>query len=137
MYFYLFLLLFKAMGTDRNIPEWILEQRAELMTSLLKLYFKDMDSLAASCQSSDKKSDFESNSQNSIANSTEESWDEICFKTNPATLPEKLSRIFETFLPIVQYTGQIFANVPMVRLPKVSQILMYLLIFDDIAAVSI
>lgn len=83
-----------AIGTDRNIPEWVLEQRADIMTSLLELYFGDLESLAAQCEAKKASGD-----------------------TSPS-FSERLGRIFETFLPIVQYSGQILGNVPTMRLPK-------------------
>ncbi|KAK3909001.1 Hermansky-Pudlak syndrome 4 protein [Frankliniella fusca] len=83
-----------AIGTDRNIPEWVLEQRADIMTSLLELYFGDLESLATHCETKKASGD-----------------------TSP-TFSERLGRIFETFLPIVQYSGQILGNVPTMRLPK-------------------
>lgn len=83
-----------AIGTDRNIPEWVLEQRADIMTSLLQLYFGDLETLAKQCEEKKAAGD-----------------------TGP-TFSERLGRIFETFLPIVQYSGQILGNVPTMRLPK-------------------
>lgn len=92
---FLLLLVFQAIGTDRNIPEWVLVQRADIMTSLLQLYFGDLEILAAQCDAKKMEGD-----------------------TGP-TFSERLGRIFETFLPIVQYSGQILGNVPTMRLPKV------------------
>ncbi|XP_034230532.1 Hermansky-Pudlak syndrome 4 protein homolog isoform X2 [Thrips palmi] len=83
-----------AIGTDRNIPEWVLEQRADIMTSLLELYFGDLETLATQCETKKAAGD-----------------------TGPS-FTEKLGRIFETFLPIVQYSSQILGNVPTMRLPK-------------------
>lgn len=83
-----------AIGTDRNIPDWVLEQRAGIMTSLLELYFGDLETLALHCETKKASGD------------------------SGPTFSERLGRIFETFLPIVQYSGQILGNVPTMRLPK-------------------
>lgn len=65
------------------------------MTSLLELYFGDLETLATQCEAKKAAGD-----------------------TGPS-FTEKLGRIFETFLPIVQYSSQILGNVPTMRLPKV------------------
>lgn len=65
------------------------------MTSLLKLYFGGLETLASLCETRKSVGD-----------------------TGP-TFSERLGRIFETFLPVVQYSGQILGNVPTIRLPKV------------------
>ncbi|CAH0398175.1 unnamed protein product [Chilo suppressalis] len=42
-----------AIGSDRNIPDWVLKNRAKLLTSMIKVYHGDLQILAA--QMEDKK----------------------------------------------------------------------------------
>jgi Hermansky-Pudlak syndrome 4 protein len=81
-----------AVGTDRNIPETILEYRAELLTSLLNLYHKDITTISDQFGS--------------------------VLAPQYKNLSEKLYHIFETFLPILQYSGNILQNISILRLPK-------------------
>ncbi|GLG98421.1 Hermansky-Pudlak syndrome 4 protein [Gryllus bimaculatus] len=38
-----------TVGTDRNIPDWILQHRADTLHSLLQFYHKDFDSISSKC----------------------------------------------------------------------------------------
>lgn len=80
------------MGTDRNINEEVLEHRAHLLSSLLKIYHCDIQTIH----------------------------DQLSINGQYRNLSEKLYHIFETYLPILQYNGSIFQNIPMLKLPKVS-----------------
>lgn len=77
---------FQCVGTDRNIPDLVVETRADTLLHLLKFYHKDFENISSvsSCEFS-----------------------------------EKLNQIFETYLPILQYSGNIFGSIPIFRLPKV------------------
>lgn len=81
-----------AVGTDRNISESILEHRANLLTSLLKIYHCDIQTIH----------------------------DQFSINGQYKNLSEKLYHIFETYLPILQYNGNIFQSVPILTLPKSS-----------------
>nr|XP_026488174.1 uncharacterized protein LOC113394919 [Vanessa tameamea] len=39
-----------AIGSDRNIPDWVLKNRASLLTSMIKVYHGDLQALAASME---------------------------------------------------------------------------------------
>ncbi|CAK1551326.1 unnamed protein product [Leptosia nina] len=39
-----------AIGSDRNIPDWVLKNRANLLTSMIKVYHGDLQSLAVSME---------------------------------------------------------------------------------------
>ncbi|XP_072949589.1 uncharacterized protein HPS4 [Epargyreus clarus] len=39
-----------AIGSDRNIPDWVLKNRANLLTSMIRVYHGDLQSLAASME---------------------------------------------------------------------------------------
>ncbi|XP_045498734.1 uncharacterized protein LOC123696518 isoform X1 [Colias croceus] len=39
-----------AIGSDRNIPDWVLKNRANLLTSIIKVYHGDLESLADSME---------------------------------------------------------------------------------------
>lgn len=77
------------MGTDRNIQDWILERRAEVLEALLKFFHCDFDTISASLNNDRNK------------------------------FTEKLYQMFETYLPILQYSASLFANLPMLKLPRV------------------
>ncbi|XP_037917934.1 uncharacterized protein LOC119655874 isoform X3 [Hermetia illucens] len=79
-----------AVGTDRNLPASLLEHRAELLTSLVKLFHRDIQTIH----------------------------DQFSINGQYKNLSEKLYHIFETYLPILQYNGNVFQNVPTLRLPK-------------------
>lgn len=84
----------QAVGTDRNLSNSILEHRAELLTSLLQFFHRDIQSMY--------------DQFNSTATG----------HTTYKSLSDKLYHIFETYLPILQYNGNIFQNMPISRLPK-------------------
>ncbi|XP_049873652.1 uncharacterized protein LOC126372113 [Pectinophora gossypiella] len=46
-----------AIGSDRNIPDWVLKNRASLLTSMIRVYHGDLHALAASLDKSKKLSD--------------------------------------------------------------------------------
>lgn len=77
-----------SVGTDRNIPDWILQHRADMLLSLVQFYHKDLDTISSV------------------------SLEEGSF------FAEKLHHIFETYVPIIQYAGNIFGTIPTVKLPK-------------------
>lgn len=84
--------IFKAVGTDRNIDDWLLEYRADILNSLVSFFHNDI---------------------------------QIVSEQYPAytNFKEKLYSMFETYLRILQYSGSIFSNVPLLQLPKVIIIL--------------
>ncbi|XP_008207978.1 uncharacterized protein LOC100116464 isoform X2 [Nasonia vitripennis] len=77
-----------AVGTDRNIQDWILERRADILESLLKFFHCDFETISLSLN----------NDRNKIT--------------------EKLYQMFETYLPILQYSASLFSNLPMLKLPR-------------------
>ncbi|XP_034478130.1 uncharacterized protein LOC117784486 isoform X2 [Drosophila innubila] len=81
-----------AVGTDRNIADQLLQHRANLLSSLLKFFHRDLQSL------------HEQYSQPAQQHSR--------------NLSEKLYHIFETYLPMLQRNGNTFQNVPKLRMPK-------------------
>lgn len=78
------------MGTDRNISDYLLQHRADLLSSLVKFYHRDLQLV----------------------------YDQFPLQSQYKNLSEKLYHIFETYLPILQYNGNIFQNVPKLRMPK-------------------
>lgn len=78
--------MLQCVGTDRNIPDWILSKRCEILYHTLQFFHANL---------------------NSFDNSTV---DEI---------GEKLSSVMEIYLPVLLYPGNIFGNIPTIRLPKV------------------
>jgi len=83
-------------GTDRNIQDWILERRASILESLLKLFHCDLAKILESLN----------NDRNRFT--------------------EKLYQMFETYLPILQYSANLFSNIPIIKLPKVSVVMIFL-----------
>ncbi|XP_011213231.2 uncharacterized protein LOC105233007 isoform X1 [Bactrocera dorsalis] len=79
-----------VVGTDRNISDYLLEKRADLLASLVKFFHRDLQSL----------------------------FDQFPQQVQYKNLSEKLYHIFETYLPILQRNGHIFQNVPKLRMPK-------------------
>ncbi|XP_067626622.1 uncharacterized protein HPS4 isoform X2 [Eurosta solidaginis] len=79
-----------AVGTDRNISDRLLEQRADLLASLVKFFHRDLQSV----------------------------FDQFPQQAQYKNLSEKLYHIFETYLPILQRNGHVFQNVPKLRMPK-------------------
>ncbi|KAH8401247.1 hypothetical protein KR009_004023, partial [Drosophila setifemur] len=82
----------QAVGTDRNIGDQLLEHRAELLSSLLKFFHRDLQTL----------------------------YDQYALPPamTSRNLSEKLYHIFETYLPMLQRNGNTFQNVPRLRMPK-------------------
>ncbi|CAO1300770.1 unnamed protein product [Diamesa hyperborea] len=78
-----------AVGTDRNIHESLLNHRAELLVKILKLYHNDLNQLF-----------------------------ELFKSSEPKQFSDKLYHIFETYLPILQYNGNLLQNVYKLFLPK-------------------
>ncbi|GBP48960.1 Hermansky-Pudlak syndrome 4 protein [Eumeta japonica] len=78
-----------AIGSDRNIPDWVLKNRATLLTSMIKVYHGDLAAVAALFPG----------------------------ERNPR-LAEKLYQMLETYLPVLQFGCHIFQRVPMLNLPK-------------------
>lgn len=79
----------QAVGTDRNIHDWILERRADILESLLKFFHRDFNTISMSVNNDRNK------------------------------FTEKLYQMFETYLPILQYNASLFSNVPLLKLPRV------------------
>ncbi|CAD7011847.1 uncharacterized protein LOC101448490 isoform X2 [Ceratitis capitata] len=79
-----------VVGTDRNISDYLLQQRADLLASLVKFFHRDLQSV----------------------------FDQFPQQAQYKNLSEKLYHIFETYLPILQRNGHIFQNVPKLRMPK-------------------
>ncbi|KZC09693.1 Hermansky-Pudlak syndrome 4 protein, partial [Dufourea novaeangliae] len=77
-----------AVGTDRNIHDWILERRANTLESLLKFFHSDLNKILES------------------------------FNSDRNKFTEKLYHMFETYLPILQYSANLFSNIPIIKLPK-------------------
>lgn len=87
------------MGTDRNIADQLLQHRANLLSSLLKFFHRDLQSL-----------------HDQYAQPDQEPSRNLC---------EKLYHIFETYLPMLQHNGNTFQNVPKLRMPKVMKCTLY------------
>ncbi|XP_033246886.1 uncharacterized protein LOC117185782 isoform X1 [Drosophila miranda] len=81
-----------AVGTDRNISDENLEHRAELLSSLLKFFHRDLQTL------------YDQYAQPPALNTR--------------NLCDKLYQIFETYLPMMHRNGDTFQNVPRLRMPK-------------------
>uniref|UniRef100_A0A1A9WC71 CCZ1/INTU/HSP4 first Longin domain-containing protein n=1 Tax=Glossina brevipalpis TaxID=37001 RepID=A0A1A9WC71_9MUSC len=79
-----------AVGSDRNISDYLLEHRVDLLTALVKFYHRDLQLV----------------------------YDQFPLQSQYKNLSEKLYHIFETYLPILQYNGNIFQNIPKLRIPK-------------------
>ncbi|KAL0125675.1 hypothetical protein PUN28_004625 [Cardiocondyla obscurior] len=77
-----------AVGTDRNIHDWTLERRADTLESLLKFFHCDLVQILESLN----------NDRNRFT--------------------EKLYQMFETYLPILQHSANLFSNIPVIKLPK-------------------
>ncbi|XP_055694828.1 uncharacterized protein LOC129796776 [Lutzomyia longipalpis] len=79
-----------AFGTDRNVSDSILEHKAKLLTSLIRLFHRDIENIYEQCmQISGQYRNF-------------------C---------TKLYYILETYISTIQYTGNIFQNVSILKLP--------------------
>lgn len=76
------------MGTDRNIQDWILERRANTLESILKFFHCDLETISSS------------------------------FNNDRNKFTEKLYQMLETYLPILQYSANLFSNMPIIKLPK-------------------
>uniref|UniRef100_A0AAG5CZ24 CCZ1/INTU/HSP4 first Longin domain-containing protein n=1 Tax=Anopheles atroparvus TaxID=41427 RepID=A0AAG5CZ24_ANOAO len=79
-----------AVGSDRNIPDSILEYRANLLSSLIELYHGDFNTLYNVYVEKEQKNGFN----------------------------EKVFCLMESCLPLLQFNGNIFQNMPSLRLPK-------------------
>ncbi|XP_012142156.2 Hermansky-Pudlak syndrome 4 protein isoform X3 [Megachile rotundata] len=77
-----------AVGTDRNIHDWVLERRANTLESLLQFFHCDLNKILES------------------------------FNNDRNKFTEKLYQMFETYLPILQYSANLFSNIPIIKLPK-------------------
>ncbi|KAK2588525.1 hypothetical protein KPH14_006304 [Odynerus spinipes] len=77
-----------AVGTDRNIQDWVLERRANTLESILKFFHCDLVKISES------------------------------FNNDRNKFTEKLYQMFETYLPILQYSANLFSNIPVIKLPK-------------------
>ncbi|KAK9503665.1 hypothetical protein O3M35_010179 [Rhynocoris fuscipes] len=77
-----------CVGTDRNIPDMVLQTRLNTLYKLLRLFHYDIESLQASLE------DDEDN------------------------LSDKFSQLLQVYLPILQYATNTFGNIPTLKLPK-------------------
>lgn len=77
-----------AVGTDRNIQDWVLERRANCLESILKFFHCDLDTISLS------------------------------FNHDRNKFTEKLYQMLEIYLPILQYSANLFTNMPMIKLPS-------------------
>lgn len=78
--------LLQCVGTDRNIPDVVLDTRITTLFRLLRFYHLDFETLSIKAKD---------------------------------TFSEKLHQVFETYLPILQYSSNIFGSIPTFNLPKV------------------
>jgi hypothetical protein len=78
-------------GTDRNIPDIVLEIRSKTLYKLLRLFHYDIESLQASILEDDDNN-----------------------------LSDRLAELFQVYLPILQFATNKFGNIPVFHLPKVS-----------------
>ncbi|XP_046621533.1 uncharacterized protein LOC124305782 isoform X2 [Neodiprion virginianus] len=77
-----------AVGTDRNIQDWVIQRRADTLESTLKFYHRDLETISTSLGGDRNR------------------------------LTEKLYQMFETYLPILQYSANLFTNLPTIKFPK-------------------
>ncbi|KAG4074157.1 hypothetical protein HA402_014362 [Bradysia odoriphaga] len=80
-----------VVGSDRNQSTSTLEHRAELLSSMVRLFHCDIQTVF-----------------DQFANTDD----------HYKSLSDKLYHTFETVLPILQYNGNVFQNMPISRLPK-------------------
>ncbi|XP_013106699.2 uncharacterized protein LOC106086530 isoform X2 [Stomoxys calcitrans] len=79
-----------AVGTDRNISDYLLQYRADLLSSLIKFYHRDLQLV----------------------------YEQFPLQSQYKNLSQKLYHIFETYLQILQYNGNIFNSSSRLRIPK-------------------
>lgn len=99
-----------AVGTDRNLPSSMLQHRAELLTSLVRFFHRDIQTMHEQF----------ANASAAVAAGGQPPSRELMLQQPYKSLSDKLYHIFETYLPILQQSGNIFQNLPISRLPKVS-----------------
>lgn len=98
-----------AVGTDRNLPSSTLRHRAELLASLVRFFHRDIQTMHD--QFGGGGGDGNGNCVSTRAQQQQQPY---------KSLSDKLYHVFETYLPILQHSGNIFQNMPISRLPKVS-----------------
>ncbi|EAT36853.1 AAEL011097-PA [Aedes aegypti] len=79
-----------AVGSDRNMSEIVLEHRAHFLYTLIKMYHCDINAIYEQLKSAEQESKFE----------------------------DKMYSIMESYLPLLQYNGNIFQNVSSLKIPK-------------------
>lgn len=79
-----------AVGSDRNISEVVLEHRANFLHSLLKLYHCDINTIYKQSNATGQQTKF----------------------------ADKLYGIIESYLPLLQFNGNIFQNVSSFKIPR-------------------
>ncbi|XP_062545080.1 uncharacterized protein LOC134211818 isoform X3 [Armigeres subalbatus] len=79
-----------AVGSDRNMSEIVLEYRAHFLYTLLKMYHCDINAIYEQCKCDEQDTRF----------------------------VDKMYSIMESYLPLLQYNGNIFQNVSSLKLPK-------------------
>uniref|UniRef100_A0A069DZG1 CCZ1/INTU/HSP4 first Longin domain-containing protein n=1 Tax=Panstrongylus megistus TaxID=65343 RepID=A0A069DZG1_9HEMI len=77
-----------CVGTDRNIPDMVLQTRLNVLYKLLRLFHYDIESLQTTLDDDDDN------------------------------LSDKLSQLLQVYLPILQYATNTFGNIPTMKLPK-------------------
>uniref|UniRef100_T1HC08 Intu_longin_1 domain-containing protein n=1 Tax=Rhodnius prolixus TaxID=13249 RepID=T1HC08_RHOPR len=77
-----------CVGTDRNIPDMVLQTRLNVLYKLLRLFHYDIEFLQTSQDDDDDN------------------------------LSEKLSQLLQVYLPILQFATNTFGNIPTMKLPK-------------------
>lgn len=79
-----------AVGSDRNMSEIVLEHRANFLFTLIQMYHCDIDSIHKQFDSTEHEKKF----------------------------VDKMYSIMESYLPLLQFNGNIFQNVSSLKIPK-------------------
>ncbi|PSN32219.1 hypothetical protein C0J52_17011 [Blattella germanica] len=77
-----------TIGTINNIPDWVIEHRANTLNRIIQFYHKDLETVAAIVGS------------------------------DPAAFSAKLKEMFETYLEVISYAANLFGNIHSIKLPK-------------------
>lgn len=80
----------QCVGTDRNIPDSVLRARADILNKLLKFFHGDFGMILSDLSTTCRRSLF-----------------------------DRLSSMFEIYLPVMIFAGNIFSTIPVLTLPKV------------------
>lgn len=82
-----------VVGTDRNISDAALTYRSDLLTNVVRLYHKNLETVYEQCMG------------NSV---------------NYKTVTDKFYHIFETYLPLLQHQSSVFNSFPVLKMSAVS-----------------